>query len=109
MSMDEQAWQELKRHDTAEDPLARLRWERDNHLRNAAGWRKQAERIRRAGHDPGDLLDKIAGADREANRVAAEILRVQRVDHDERQRAARSRYGDQARRVGEALPDKGKE
>lgn len=74
-----------------------------------AGWRKQADRIRRGGRDPGDLLDRIAEAEREATRVAGEILRVQRVDHDERQRAARSQYGDQARRVGEALPDKGKE
>lgn len=106
MSMDEQEWQDLKRQ---EDPLARLRWERDNHMRNAAGWRKQADRIRRGGRDPGDLLDRIAEAEREATRVAGEILRVQRVDHDERQRAARSQYGDQARRVGEALPDKGKE
>jgi hypothetical protein len=107
--MDEQEWQDLKRQDQAKDPLTRLRWEHDNHLRNAAGWRKQADRIRRAGRDPGDLLDKIAEAEGEANRVAGEILRVQRVDHDERQRTARSRYGDQARRVGEALADKGKE
>jgi hypothetical protein len=103
--MPEGEWQQLKLQAADQDPLERLERERDNHLRNAAGWRRQAQRIRSKGHDPGDLLDKIAEAEREANRVTAEILRVQRGEYEERQRKARTTHSDQARRVGDALPD----
>jgi len=107
--MPEQEWQQLKLQDADQDPLARLERERDNHLRNAAGWRRQADRIRSKGHDPGDLLDKIAEAEREANRVSAEIVRVQRGEYDERQRKARLAHGDQAVELGRRLPSTGEE
>ena len=114
MSMDEQEWLKLKRQDAAREqgrnPLARLQAERANAVRNIEGWQRQVERIRRNGREPtAGLVALIEATEREVRRLDAEILRVQRIDYDERQRTARSRYGNQARRVGEALPNKGKE
>jgi hypothetical protein len=101
------AWLERElAKNAAKGGLARLEWERANHRRNAAGWAKQVERCRQAGHDPGGLLDAIAEAEREADRCAAEIAQLEDAAHQERQRRARTRFADQGRRVGDALADK---
>jgi hypothetical protein len=99
--------------DTAEqlyrERLGRLERERDNAIRNAKGWRGQADRIIAAGRDPGDLEDAIVEAQAEAGRLTAEIVELLDTSRHERERAARQAYGDQTTKLGRSLPSKGRE
>jgi hypothetical protein len=76
----------------SDERLERLAWERTNHTRNAAAWRLQADRIRRAGRDPGDLLDAIEDAEQRAAEIAQEIVDLLDAEKDERQRRARLQH-----------------
>jgi hypothetical protein len=94
-----------KEQEQAWDPLTRLQAQRENTTRNVRSWRGQVEGIRQRGLEPpADLLAWIANGEREIDRLNAEILRVQRVEYDEGQRAARTTHADQGRRIGDALP-----
>jgi hypothetical protein len=103
---------------TAAD-LLRLRRDQLHHLRNARGWRAQARRIRRGGLDPSEVLARAQEAEAEAERIDNKIqnylelerrhrarIQEQEADWHERQRQARLRFANQARRIGQALPDK---
>lgn len=89
----------------SDERLERLAWERTNHARNAEAWKLQAARIRRSGRDPGDLLDAIADAERQAAEVAQEIVDLLDAEKDERQRRARLQYADKAVELGPRLPE----
>jgi hypothetical protein len=91
----------------SDERLERLAWERTNHARNAAAWRLQADRIRRAGRDPGDLLDAIEDAERRAAELAQEIVDLLAAEKAERQQAATRQYADQAVELGPRLPSTG--
>jgi len=92
-----------------DDALARLQAQRDQEWRNVAGWQAQVEQIRCGGGNPTRILAAIDQAEQTITQLTQEILRRLEADHDERERAARKRFADQAIRIRKSLPDKEKE
>jgi hypothetical protein len=107
MTRPEKEWRQLRLQEAAtDDPLVRAEKARDNEERNIAGWKAQAARMQAAGREPPTgLWSAIQESEQAVERLTGEILALERAAHDERQRVARRRNADQARRVGQALPD----
>jgi hypothetical protein len=78
----------------------RIEAERENARRNIAGWSRQAARARARGLDTSEIEAWIEAEEATIRRLTRELLTVTR---DEA--AARTRWGDQARRVGDAKGD----
>lgn len=86
------------------------RWCAENHRRNAAGWRAQAARMPPGTEGQDTVLGWAAAAIAEAHAIEDALHRQRRqrrpVRRDEQEPAARLRWADQARRVGQAIGDK---